>query len=493
MELLTRIFTFYQEVLDNLNPSLPHPSWLPKWLAITHVCRHWRTIALSHAPLWTSITHGLSLHWAKVFIERSQSMLMHFDIHIAPLTPQYTHIKTWHYREDIVPLLTDFTRVRSLCLTGRNKEISPVVDSLRRSLPVQSFSLCLVDNFSGFVLPDDLFGGKAPIHRLQLVGGHIVAPHRLLHNVTNFTTSEPSLSELLNTLRHMSSLTYFELQRHPYCKRPDVDKVHTLPIQMPQLMALIVGSNSPDEFMLLNRLLLLPVGAKKRLELKSGRDFLCFEDPQINGLSQVIEAANGFQHIHFSGAQNSGSPWFRLWTGDVVTTWEDAEFCLCVRWKGEPGLSREHLHRFTALCDALGAAQVRRFVFDSPFPGLPMLYWWNILNKLPGIEELVLYPASMHILGRAWEADLAPAVLPALRRVRVMDSEQLGLPWPQYAIVGDPPTRRIVRLSNSPEDDVSFAENEIEIMSKGLLRLLQGLGRDPNSVSKKQKGRRAQG
>jgi hypothetical protein len=74
VELLVCIFTFYAEALDD--PLLPSPAWLP----ITHVCHHWRTIALSHGPLWTSITRGLSLRWIKAFMERSRTMLMDFDI-----------------------------------------------------------------------------------------------------------------------------------------------------------------------------------------------------------------------------------------------------------------------------------------------------------------------------------------------------------------------------------------------------------------------------
>ena len=71
---------------------------------------------------------------------------------------------------------------------------------------------------------------------------------------------------------------------------------------------------------------------------------------------------------------------------------------------------------------------------------------------------------------------LPPAVLPALRRVRIVDSELDH----RYAIIGDPPVRRIVRLPSSTEDNVS-AEKDIGTMSKGLLRLLEGC-----SVSKKE-------
>jgi hypothetical protein len=151
VELLARIFTFYAEVLNN--PSLPYPAWL----SITHVCRRWRTIALSHSQLWTSVTKRLSLPWTKAFMERSGTMLMDFDIDTDLDLPR-PYTRTCFYLEDIVLLLADFTRIRSLSLTGR---CVPIIDSLRRLLPVQSFSLDPVDGDFRNVLPDDLFGGKA--------------------------------------------------------------------------------------------------------------------------------------------------------------------------------------------------------------------------------------------------------------------------------------------------------------------------------------------
>jgi len=473
VELIARIFTFYTEVPDNL--FLPYPVWLP----ITHVCHHWRTVALSHAPLWTSITRGLSLRWIKAFMERSRTMLMNFDIRIAPLGSDIRTHDASLYNDYVILLLAEFTRVRSLHLTGCYHTISPIVDSLRSSLPIQSLSLCLEDDggWRRYILPDDLFGGKAPIRRLQLVGAsHIVAPHWLLRGVTHFTGTLPMLfSELLDALRQMSALTYFETRPSPLCyMRSDVDKLRTSPIQMPQLMNLIVGANIPDEFILLNQLLLLPVGAKRRLVLRVSVFYSFFDVHRIDGLSPVVEAANGFQHIHFSGAQTE--PCFRLWTGNAATTWEDAEFCLYVEW-GEAGLSRGNQRQFMAMCDALGAARVRRLVIGSP-PGLQKSYWWKLLEQLPGIEDLELDPASVDALGDAWKVNFAPAVLPALRRVRIVDSELDNSSL--YAIIGDRPARRIVRLPSSTEDSVApfpevvSAEKELENMSKGLLRLLQG-------------------
>jgi hypothetical protein len=77
----------------------------------------------------------------------------------------------------------------------------PIIDSLRSSLlPVQSFPY---KDDGEDILPDDLFGGKAPIRCLQFIGWPHCVPHWLLLGVTHFTTTEPTLSELLDALRQM--------------------------------------------------------------------------------------------------------------------------------------------------------------------------------------------------------------------------------------------------------------------------------------------------
>jgi hypothetical protein len=275
----------------------------------------------------------------------------------------------------------------------------------------------------------------------------------------------------------MSALTYFEFRGDLDWKK--VDELRA-PIQMTQLMNLIVVTKSPRpfEFILLNRLLLLHVGAKRRMELPAPTTLPEFDCDLgfIDGLSPVVEAANGFRHIHFSGVEEEG--WLHLWTGTAVTTWEDAEFCLRLEWQKARQYARQNLHHFILLFKVLGLARVRRLVVDSP-SGLPKPYWRYILKLLPGIEELELYPASVDTLGRAWMAPDAPAVLPALKRVQIVDSA-LDHSSSQYAIVTDSPERRIVRLSRSTEDgatpfpEVISAEKELENMSKGLLGLLKG-------------------
>ena len=325
VELLAYIFTFRTQVPDEPYRHLLHPPWL----AITHVCHYWRTIMLNQASLWASITYGLPPCWNKVFMERSQTMLMNFDLQILP-----------HNHEDIISLLSDFTRVHSLCLRGHLHTIHPILDSLCSSLPVHSLHLHLEDeqvdspDFDHFTLSDDLFGGNAPIRRIQFHANYrIVVPHWLLRGVTHFTSTEPiSPSELLDVLGQMPALTYFDFRPLSYQWRKldvDISSIH-----MPQLMNLIVHSwGYPHTFLKLNRLLSLQPGAKRRLEVHPA---ICLGPiTRLEEFSPLLEAAGGFQHIQVSGEYEEGR--YRIWTGSTATTWQDAELCLFADWDQTDG------------------------------------------------------------------------------------------------------------------------------------------------------------
>ena len=415
---------------------------------------------------------------------------MNFDLKVLPCN-----------HKDIILLLADFTRVHSLRLRGHHSTIHPILDSLRSSLPVHNFYLYLEEDeedeekeeldWGHFTLSDDLFGGNAPIRRIQFHAPcRIVAPHWLLRGVTHFTSTEPiSPSELLDVLGQMPALTHFDFHPPSYdWGKLDVD---VSPIHMPRLRNLILRSQGhPHVFLNLNQLLSLQPGAKRRLEIYPSTSGLIASLEDWTGLSPLLEAMGGFQHIQVSGHYKEGR--YRIWTGSPSTTWEDAEFCLFAEWGqiNHYWITSKMASRFVEVCGALDVAQVRRLVVnltaidrvnENKQNDLSVLYWWGLLEKLPRIEELELYLSGVGAPGGgAWEVSTVPAVLPALRRVRIVTPE-LDNPSLQYAIIGDPPARRIVRLPNSTLSDItSFpeaisAEKEIENLSSALLQFLQGV------------------
>ncbi|KAI0046757.1 hypothetical protein FA95DRAFT_1542131 [Auriscalpium vulgare] len=54
------------------------------WLAVTHVCRRWRDIALEHSGLWADVLYPLGPLWAAASLERAQTMplIVHFELYL---------------------------------------------------------------------------------------------------------------------------------------------------------------------------------------------------------------------------------------------------------------------------------------------------------------------------------------------------------------------------------------------------------------------------
>ncbi|KAI0301535.1 hypothetical protein B0F90DRAFT_309723 [Multifurca ochricompacta] len=220
----------------------------------------------------------------------------------------------------------------------------------------------------------------------------------------------------------MPALTYL-LIRGRHIHWGDV-QVSNEPIQMPHLVDFVVDADSPEVFVLLNRRITLPEGARRRLKLAMW--FFCSWPTWTHWFAALVplfKAANGLRHIYLSGWPEGGK--LRMWAGDSMTAFEDAKFSFQADWHGIPtakgGVPRSRyltspIFHLVSLCDVLGAGEARRLVLDVSSGGLLNSYWWDLLKNLPGIEELELYPGAVDALSSAWEGDSAPAVLPELQK-----------------------------------------------------------------------------
>ncbi|KAI0032133.1 hypothetical protein K488DRAFT_39058, partial [Vararia minispora EC-137] len=83
VEVIAQIFTIHAEnqppASDEWNwpegesgvPSLSHLQL--GWIVVTHVCRHWRDVAIAHTSLWTTIPFGLGERWVQEMFNRAKS------------------------------------------------------------------------------------------------------------------------------------------------------------------------------------------------------------------------------------------------------------------------------------------------------------------------------------------------------------------------------------------------------------------------------------
>ncbi|KAH8979373.1 hypothetical protein EDB86DRAFT_3047603 [Lactarius hatsudake] len=424
VEILQRIFTCCAE--PRSPDSNPFPEVYPEWIAITYVSRHWRAVALNHRTLWSLITPNLSPDWLRALIVRSEPAPVDAELRVGQVTVKRICLCI----DEVIGALAGCTRLRSLRLVGPRRDVSAVLDVLRTPTPIRSLTLSLWEPGPPVMLPEGLFGGEAPLRYIHFTADRcIVAPSQLLRGVTHFTSGEqiPFLP-LLNALRQMPALTHFTLQ---YCRAQwqETDAPRDLVIEMPHLTNLIVHADSPRFFVLLNEHLSLPKGAKRWLELHAlavagwSRWARWFAT-----LPPTIEAANGLKHAYLSGGAQEGA--FRVWTGDMDSGCEDAEFCFDMYWYGSPtnppdpcptGLASPIFH-LPVLCDMLGASRVRNLELEG-HSELPNSLWWELLQKLQAVEQLEIHSGAANALYSAWDDADAPPVLPALQRVRFVRSE----------------------------------------------------------------------
>lgn len=281
-------------------------------------------------------------------------------------------------------------------------------------------------------LPDNVFGGQAPIREASFIAvSYIVAPQWLLRGITHFTSNQQiPLQNLLDTLRQMPVLHSFTLERCVVDWRgPDARYPQGAPIPMQNLMYFTVDidEGSPVIFALLLQRLALPDYAKKRIRSHKSSDsqYLRFWSRLMFAIPfsvpEIIVAANGLQHVQLSGGFSEGS--FRLWTGD--SGYEDAEFSFEISWKAEkPGADYlSPVVNLEPLCDILGVERVRMLTLllnpQDPI-GLESSFWWTLLKKLPAVEELELCVDAVRELRSAWSTGCPPAVFPELRSMHIV-------------------------------------------------------------------------
>ena len=331
--------------------------------------------------------------------------------------------------DDAIELLSGCARLRSLRLQGSPGDVCALLDALRIVTPIHSLALSLWGHCPPVVLPEGLFGGQAPIRRIDFAADLcIIAPNWLLRGVTHFTSCEQiALLDLLEALRQMPALTHFTLQ-HCRAHWQDSEASGDPPIEMSHLEELVVHADSPRYFALLNRRIAAPQSAKRRLELRTLA--LTGWDRWLRWFTimlPAIQAANGLQHVSLRGGAKGGT--FRMWTGDAETCFEDAKFGFEMFWYGSPTTTMDmHLSspifHLGSLCDLLGATDHGRFLVLEGDPradlDLPPSCWWRLLEKLPAIEQLDLHPNAVAALYSAWDDVGAPAILPALQTAKLL-------------------------------------------------------------------------
>jgi hypothetical protein len=141
-EILSHIFSFHiinQPIPTKpiYNPDGPFPSSYILhrlgWIAVTHVCRRWRQVALSDPNLWSTVVFDLGAEWADEMLARSKAALISYSRDLS------LRFMAWRTRtralDDIVTLGKHLSHVRRLALFGYPEALQPAMRALTSPAP----------------------------------------------------------------------------------------------------------------------------------------------------------------------------------------------------------------------------------------------------------------------------------------------------------------------------------------------------------------------
>ena len=175
-------------------------------IKLTHVCRNWREIFISHPSLWTRLDFK-DVDKTRVYIERSK---------YAPLE---IHLSLFYQEEAFLLAIPHIRRLKTLSVYGDPMELLPVLaEYFSCPLPFLD-GLCIHFPYYGTpTLPDELFNGNlSSLRELTLAGVTTPPPWRDLSNLTTFNLSDVLGNKILLT----QLLDFFESA--PYLRHIHLD------------------------------------------------------------------------------------------------------------------------------------------------------------------------------------------------------------------------------------------------------------------------------
>ncbi|KAH9174531.1 hypothetical protein EDB89DRAFT_2067468 [Lactarius sanguifluus] len=458
LELLQKIFLFLADLClppRRFSP-FPYPSQ-PVWIAITYVCRYWRSAALGLYELWSSITPGLSISWSRSMIKRSAQLPMRIDMRIRPCFADGLEVLA------ASKLLLRSPGIRTLRLSGYRADILKILDHLCSPSSLENLDLWVMAYASDYVdLPVALFGGRTPHFRhLKFeTTSRVRAPPWLLAGITHFTTSAVfSLHEFFGVLQGMQQLEVLRLVTifGPWRVTGPPEQVPLRRVALPRLSLLFFCGNNPSDFVVLSSRIDAPPTLRRHLSWKVeavsswGQWATMFAATQafVPGDSALGINDGGLRVAHVVGGYERGSfeMWSRTYSKSASSTArEDALFLFHFDWSPSVPDSRSEdaltaypcpsfllaslcVHLRTAPIEDLtiahetaieGTGAVGKPVTDAPDIAAQ---WHALLAALPSVQTLRLRggnPACISVLS-ALSASADP-LLPHLQRVFIFHS-----------------------------------------------------------------------
>ncbi|KAG2053642.1 hypothetical protein BDR06DRAFT_452206 [Suillus hirtellus] len=232
---------------------------VPACLVVTHVCRHWRKVALECPTLWTFISSA-SLRWLDVMLERSQK---------APLIVTYNpfSISLDNFLEKV---LLHLPHIKYLELRAHSYNVGRVMNLLS-SQPapmLETFKFSVECNLPPTVsISNTIFQGQAPLLRhLDVDYCNPRWSSCIFGGLRALCVRKTSLSDILSVLRCTPVLEQFTLQ----LQLPESDQSTLIDrVPLARLKNIVLDGTTLQNAVSLFKRLALPVDVKIALQLSS--------------------------------------------------------------------------------------------------------------------------------------------------------------------------------------------------------------------------------
>ncbi|ETW77498.1 hypothetical protein HETIRDRAFT_421621 [Heterobasidion irregulare TC 32-1] len=228
------------------------------WIVVSHVCSHWRRVALDSPVLWANINFDLSSWWIQTMLDRAKQ---------GPLVIRAIRIRYAEDAESVLGVLSShMSQRRELGLRqplGGVDTINPVVKFLTSPAPSLEWVKFVVETKKNVHIPNNMFGDYAlSLRVVTLVGCTIPWISPIMRNLSHLTIALtqwqyqqveenylPSKDDFFDMLANMHHLETLDIEEYFPRYTPDTgvySRMRQPGIELLDLSSLILrGSWAP--------------------------------------------------------------------------------------------------------------------------------------------------------------------------------------------------------------------------------------------------------